>query len=281
MKFVEFRPFSIAIHGQLIEYKRPVVMGILNVTSDSFYDGGRHADPAAMLTHARWLLDEGADIIDIGAVSSRPGATLLPPEIESQRLGEAIRLLRSELPDTPLSVDTCYALPARVAVEAGADIVNDIGGGQLDPDMYHTISDLHVPYIMMHGGGEMHGTADRGESDVIDRLTHFFSARIDQLYTLGINDLWIDPGFGFAKSVEENHELLMRLDELTTLFREPLLVGLSRKSMIYKPLGITPDDALSGTIALDALALERGARIVRVHDPRPARETIKLMFSEN
>ena len=281
MEKVAFTPFSITVRGQLIEYKRPAVMGILNVTEDSFYDGGRHTTPEAMLSHARWLMAEGADIIDIGAASSRPGATLLPPDEEARRLSAAVRLLRAELPDAVLSVDTCYALPARTAVEAGADIVNDIGGGQLDPEMYHTISDLQVPYILMHGGGEMHGTAERGAEDVIDRLTHFFSARINELYTLGIKDLWIDPGFGFAKSVAENHELLMRLDELTTLFREPLLAALSRKSMIYKPLGITPDEALSGTIALDALALERGARLVRVHDPRPALETIKLMELES
>lgn len=281
MEKVAFTPFSITVRGQLIEYMRPVVMGILNVTEDSFYDGGRHATPEAMLNHARWLLSEGADIIDIGAASSRPGATLLPPDEEARRLSAAVRLLRAEMPDTVLSVDTCYALPARAAIEAGADIVNDIGGGQLDPEMYHTISDLQVPYILMHGGGEMHGTAERGNEDVIDRLTHFFSARINELYTLGIKDLWLDPGFGFAKSVGENHELLRRLDELTTLFREPILVGLSRKSMIYKPLGITPDEALNGTVALDALALDRGARILRVHDPRPAIETIKLMLTEN
>lgn len=281
MEKVAFKPFSITVHGQLVEYMRPVVMGILNVTEDSFYDGGRHATPEAMLNHARWLLSEGADIIDIGAASSRPGATLLPPDEEARRLSAAVRLLRAELPDAVLSVDTCYALPARAAIEAGADIVNDIGGGQLDPEMYHTISDLQVPYILMHGGGEMHGTAERGNEDVIDRLTHFFSARINELYTLGIKDLWLDPGFGFAKPVGENHELLRRLDELTTPFREPILVGLSRKSMIYKPLGITPDEALNGTVALDALALDRGARILRVHDPRPAKETIKLMLTEN
>ena len=280
MKIIEFKPFSITVHGQLINYERPVVMGILNVTPDSFYDGGRHNTPDAMLAHARWLLAEGADIIDVGAVSSRPGSTLLPPDEEARRLAEAVRLLRAELPDAVLSVDTCYALPARTAIEAGADIVNDIGGGQLDLEMYHTISDLQVPYILMHGGGEMHGTAERGAEDIIDRLTQFFSARLDTLYTLGIKDLWIDPGFGFAKNVAENHELLLRLDELTTLFREPLLTALSRKRMIYTPLNITPDEALSGTIALDTLALERGSRLLRVHDPRPARETIKLMFPD-
>ena len=281
MEKVAFIPFCITVHGQLVEYKRPAVMGILNVTEDSFYDGGRHSDPASMLDHARWLLAEGADIIDIGAVSTRPGAALLPPDEEARRLSEAVRLLRSELPEAVLSVDTCYALPARAAVEAGADIVNDISGGQFDPEMFRTVADLQVPYVMMHTRGTPDNMQQQtGYEDIVDDLTKYFSARIDELYTLGLKDLWLDPGFGFAKTVEENHELLMRLDELTTLFREPMLIGLSRKSMIYKPLGITPDEALTGTIALDALALERGARILRVHDPRPAMETIKLMFPD-
>lgn len=281
MEKVAFSPFSITVHGQLVEYKRPVVMGILNVTADSFYDGGRHNDPSAMLDHARWLLSEGADIIDVGAVSTRPGAMLLPPDEEARRLAEAVRLLRAEMPGTVLSVDTCYAMPARAAVEAGADIVNDISGGQFDTDMYHTVSDLQVPYIMMHTRGTPENMQQHTDyDDIVDNLVKYFSARIDELYTLGIKDLWLDPGFGFAKTVAQNHELLMRLDELSTLFREPILVGMSRKSMIYKPLNITPEEALNGTIALDALALERGARIVRVHDPRPALETIKLMFPE-
>lgn len=280
MKQKDFSPFSITVHGQLIEYKKPVVMGILNVTPDSFYDGGRHSDPEGMLAHARWLLDEGADIIDVGAVSTRPGALLLPPDEEARRLSEAVRLLRTELPDAVISVDTCYALPARAAIEAGADIVNDIGGGRLDKEMYHTISDLQVPYILMHSRGVPSDMQQQtGYEDIVDDLTKFFSARTNELYTLGIKDLWLDPGFGFAKTVAENHELLERLDELTSLFREPILVGLSRKSMIYKPLGITPDEALSGTIALDAIALDRGARILRVHDPRPALETIKLLYT--
>ncbi|MCR5445621.1 MAG: dihydropteroate synthase [Bacteroidales bacterium] len=278
MEKVAFIPFSITVHGQLVEYKRPAVMGILNVTEDSFYDGGRHSDPASMLGHARWLLAEGADIIDIGAVSTRPGATLLPPDEEARRLSSAVTLLRREMPDAVLSVDTCYALPARAAVEAGADIVNDISGGQFDPEMFRTVADLQVPYVMMHTRGTPDNMQQQTDyDDIVDELTRYFSSRIDTLYRLGIKDLWLDPGFGFAKTVAQNHELLDRLDELTDLFREPMLVGMSRKSMIYKPLGITPDEALNGTVALDALALERGARILRVHDPRPALETIKLL----
>lgn len=278
---MNYTPFTITVRGRLVTFQRPVVMGILNITPDSFYDGGRHNTPNGMLEHARQLLDEGADIIDIGAASSRPGAQLLPPEVEAQRLVDAVTLLRRELPETLLSVDTCYSLPARRGIEAGADIVNDISGGQFDDDMLRTVADLQAPYILMHNRAlpaEMQ--QHTGYSDIIDDLTKYFSEKLDILYRLGVKDVWLDPGFGFAKTVEENHELLHRLDELTSLFREPLLTALSRKSMIYKPLGITPDEALPGTIALDAIALLKGSRLLRVHDPKPALQTIQLLFNK-
>jgi len=278
---MNYTPFTITVRGRLVTFQRPVVMGILNITPDSFYDGGRHNTPNGMLEHARRLLDEGSDIIDIGAASSRPGAQLLPPEVEAQRLVDAVTLLRRELPETLLSVDTCYSLPARRAIEAGADIVNDISGGQFDDDMLRTVADLQAPYILMHNRAlpaEMQ--QHTGYSDIIDDLTKYFSEKLDILYRLGVKDVWLDPGFGFAKNVEENHELLHRLDELTSLFREPLLTALSRKSMIYKPLGITPDEALPGTIALDAIALLKGSRLLRVHDPKPALQTIQLLFNK-
>lgn len=276
----EFEPFSITVRGRLVTFRRPAVMGILNITPDSFYDGGRYGDAAAMLAQARRLLAEGADIIDVGAASSRPGAELPPPEVEAQRLREAVSLIRSELPEAIVSVDTCYSLPARTAVEAGADIVNDISGGQFDEAMFQTVAELQVPYILMHNRG-LPGVMQQmtGYDDIVGDLTRYFSERLDTLYRLGVKDVWIDPGFGFAKSVEENYELLHRLDELTALFREPLLTALSRKSMIYKRLGTTPDEALMGTVALDAIALEKGSRLLRVHDPRPAAETIRLLFS--
>lgn len=281
---MDFRPFSIVCRGCLVEYRRPVVMGILNVTDDSFYDGGRYRDPEAMLARARALLAEGADIVDVGVSSSRPGATLLAPEVEAERLRSAIALLRSELPDAVLSVDSCFALPVRAAVEAGADIVNDIGGGDTDPQMFATVAELQVPYILMHGAARHLGLdADGGGDeapDVVDRLVHFFSRRLDTLYRLGVKDVWLDPGFGFGKGLAGDHELLRRLDELTGLFREPVLAALSRKSMIFRPLGIKPADALEGTVALGALALDRGARLLRVHDPLPARQTIDLMFAD-
>lgn len=280
MKQPEFLPFSITVRGQVVTYRRPAVMGILNITPDSFYDGGRYRDADAMLAQARWLLDEGADIIDLGAASSRPGAELPPPEVEAERLKEAVGLIRSELPKAILSVDTCYSLPARTAVEAGADIVNDISGGQFDEQMFPTVAALQVPYILMHNRAlpsEMQ--QHTGYDDIVEDLTRYFSERLDSLYRLGVKDVWLDPGFGFAKSLEENYELLHRLDELTALFREPLLTALSRKSMIYKRLGTTPGEALTGTVALDAIALEKGSRLLRVHDPRPAAETVKLLFS--
>lgn len=277
-----FRPFSICARGRIVEYRRPVVMGILNITGDSFYDGGRYNSAEPMLAHARQMLDEGADIIDIGAVSTRPGAAMLPPEEEARRLRDAITLLRSHFPDAVISVDTCYSHPARVAIEAGADIINDIGGGQLDPQMFATIASLQVPYILMH----MRGTpADMqqhtGYDDIVDDLTKYFSLRLDQLYRLGVKDVWIDPGFGFAKTLEENYELMRRLGELTALFREPMLVGISRKSMIYKLLGITPEDALGGTTVLNTVALFHGAGILRVHDVAPAVQAVRIMGQMN
>lgn len=275
---MNFTPFSITVHGKLVTFDRPAVMGILNITPDSFYDGGRHTTPDAFLAHARQLLADGADIIDIGASSSRPGAQLIPPDDEARRLVEAVTLIRKEHPDAILSVDTCYSLPASKAIEAGADIINDISGGMFDDQMFTTVAALQVPYILMHNRAlpsEMQ--QHTGYDDIVDDLTKYFSSKLDTLYRLGVKDIWIDPGFGFAKSVEENYELLHRLDELTSLFREPLLTALSRKSMIYKPLGITPDDALDGTIALDAVALEKGSRLLRVHDPKPAIQSIRLL----
>lgn len=278
MKTVDFRPFSIVVRGRLVEYRRPAVMGILNITDDSFYDGGRYRAPAAMLDRARRMVGEGADIIDVGASSSRPGATLIPPDEEARRLAEAVRLLRSEMPEVVISVDTCYSRPARAAVEAGADIINDIGGGTLDKEMFATVAAMQVPYVMMHTRGTPADMQQMtGYDDIVDDLAKCFSERLDTLYRMGAKDVWLDPGFGFAKTVAENHRLMHRLDELCTLFREPVLVGVSRKSMIYKPLGITPAEALNGTTVLDTMALERGARILRVHDVKEAVEAVKII----
>ena len=275
----KIKPFSIVARGRLWEFRRPAVMGILNVTDDSFYDGGRYRSEEAIVKRAQEIVDEGADIIDIGAASSRPGAVLPPREVEAARLAEAVQLVRTILPETLVSVDTCYAMPARKAIEAGADIVNDIAGGELDEAMFDTVAELQVPYILMHGGKEhLAGIKQMDVADPVDELTKFFSARLDRLYRLGVKDVWLDPGLGFAKTMEQNFELLDRTDEFVSLFREPVLIGLSRKRMIYTTLGTTPAEALNGTIALDTIALDRGAAVVRVHDVKPAVETVKLLY---
>ena len=272
-----FPAFSICCRNKLFTFDRPIVMGILNATPDSFYDGGRHTSTEELIQHARWLVSEGADIVDIGVVSTRPNALLLEPGVEAQRLAHVVEVVRGVLPDALISVDTCFSLPARKAIEAGADIVNDISGGLFDDKMFETVAQLQVPYILSHN----RTTPDKMQSftdydDIIDDIVKFFSRRLDTLYSLGVKDVWIDPGFGFAKTTDQNFELLHRLDEITTLFKEPLLAGMSRKSMIYKTLGTTPDHSLNGTTALNAIAIERGARLLRVHDPRQAKEAITL-----
>lgn len=279
MKTPRTLPFSIVSRGRLHAFRRPAVAGILNVTPDSFYDGGRYSTADAIVQRAQEIVAQGADMIDIGAASSRPGAVLPPPEEEAARLAEAVRLVRDALPEALISVDTCYALPARKAVEAGADMVNDIGGGEVDPQMFATVAELQVPYILMHGGKEhLAGAKRMADGDPVDEVVRFFSSRLDALYRMGVKDVWLDPGFGFAKDTEQNFALLDRLDELTELFREPLYIGLSRKRMIYNTLGTTADEAFNGTVALDALALDRGAAALRVHDVRPAVETISLLY---
>lgn len=279
MKTPRTLPFSIVSRGRLHAFRRPAVAGILNVTPDSFYDGGRYSTADAIVHRAQEIVAQGADMIDIGAASSRPGAVLPPPEEEAARLAEAVRLVRGALPEALISVDTCYALPARKAVKAGADMVNDIGGGEVDPQMFATVAELQVPYILMHGGKEhLAGAKRMADGDPVDEVVRFFSSRLDALYRMGVKDVWLDPGFGFAKDTEQNFALLDRLDELTELFREPLYIGLSRKRMIYNTLGTTADEAFNGTVALDALALDRGAAALRVHDVRPAVETVSLLY---
>lgn len=279
MKTPRTLPFSIVSRGRLHAFRRPAVAGILNVTPDSFYDGGRYGTADAIVQRAQEIVAQGADMIDIGAASSRPGAVLPPPEEEAARLAKAVRLVRAALPEALISVDTCYALPARKAVEAGADMVNDIGGGEVDPQMFATVAELQVPYILMHGGKEhLAGAKRMADGDPVDEMVRFFSSRLDTLYRMGVKDVWLDPGFGFAKDTEQNFALLDRLDELTELFREPIYIGLSRKRMIYNTLGTTADEAFNGTVALDALALDRGAAALRVHDVRPAVETVSLLY---
>lgn len=276
-KDTKFSTFSVVCRQKNITFERPVVMGILNITPDSFFDGGSYTSDELMIKRAHQILDEGADIIDIGAVSSRPGATLLPPEEERGRLVPAIKLLRSEFPNAIISVDTCYSIPAEASINAGADIINDISGGQFDPLMIPAIARMQVPYILMHTRG-LPGVMQQNTEyqDIVQDLAIYFSERLEQLYKLGGKDIILDPGFGFAKTLQQNYELMNRLDELISLFKEPMLVGISRKSMIYKLLNTDPQHALNGTTFLDTIALEKGAHILRVHDVAEAVEIVKM-----
>lgn len=269
---------TLRLSGKLLTLERPIVMGIVNVTPDSFFAGSRIDGEHALRTRLDQLVREGAAIADLGAYSSRPGADEVSPEEEMKRLRPALQLLRDEYPTLPVSVDTFRSEVAQMAVEEyGAAIINDISGGGLDPEMYRTVSRLQVPYILMHMKGNPQTMQSHTDyTDVTLEVLDYFIKRIGQLLDLGLHDIILDPGFGFSKTTEQNYELLAHLDTLTKILRQPLLVGLSRKSMIYRPLGCTPEEALGGTTFLHALALERGAKILRVHDVRPAAEAITL-----
>ena len=286
-----FSPFSATFRGRRITFQRPVIMGILNATPDSFYDGGRYVAPAAVLAHAQQLLADGADIIDLGVVSSRPGAQLLDPQEEALRLVPLVRLLRQELPPgTLLSVDTCYSLPAAKAIEAGADMVNDISGGQFDSQMFPTVASLRVPYILMHTRGlpnVMQQASNTHYDDIVDDITCYFQTKLQQLHSLGLSDIWLDPGFGFAKTTDQNYQLLLRLGELIDRFpANPMLTALSNKSMITRRLMDNQDvsglpASEFGTLALNTLALKAGTRLLRVHTPRLAKILLDLLYPFN
>jgi dihydropteroate synthase len=273
---------TITCHGRLMDLSVPKVMGILNVTPDSFYDGGRYTSEAAIIAKVASMTEEGADIIDIGAFSTRPGAAEISPDEEKARLQGALRIIRREFPDTCISVDTFRADMAELAVgDFGAGIINDISAGDLDDRMLATAGKLKVPYIMMH----MQGTPGRMPSkpvyaDVTRDLMAYFADRVAAAKLQGIIDIIIDPGFGFGKTVQQNFQLLRELN-LFTLMGMPVLVGVSRKSMIYKTLNVSKEYALNGTSVLNALALANGARILRVHDVKQAVEAVKLFMLYN
>jgi dihydropteroate synthase len=256
---------------------RPLVMGIINRAPDSFYSGSRYPEDDAFLARAEQMIGQGADLLDIGGQSTRPGAELIGEEEELRRVVGGIELLHRRWPSIPLSVDTWYARVAREAVAAGASIVNDISGGRLDPAMLPTVGTLRVPYICMHSKGTP-ATMNREAQyeDVVREVLDFFIHRLEDCRQAGIADVIIDPGLGFAKTHAHNWELLRHLDVFRVTGR-PLLLGVSRKSTIYKGLGITPEEALNGTTVLHTLGLLNGAAILRVHDPREAREVITLV----
>jgi len=263
--------------GRLLSLEHPLVMGILNVTEDSFYDAGSYVKEKDWLLQTEQMLSEGADIIDIGCTSSKPGAKASDKEKESAQLTRVIDSVLMRFPDTIISADTYHASVARDAAEAGAAIINDISGGTMDAEMFETIARLKVPYILMH----IQGTPENmhiapSYSDVVKETVHFFSEKISQLYDLGLSDIIIDPGFGFGKNIQHNFTLLKDL-HVFKFFSNPLLVGVSRKSMIWKTLKTTPAEALNGTTVLNTIALLAGADILRVHDVKEAKECMKIM----
>ena len=270
--------YSLNVRGRLFDLSEPQVMGILNVTPDSFYAESRMKTEEAVRKRVSQIVDEGGSMIDVGAYSSRPGAENVSAEEEMARLRRGMKIVREVAPEIPVSVDTFRADVAKMAVEElGADIVNDISGGELDKAMFETVAKLGVPYILMH----MKGTPQTMQEaphydDLLKEVMLYFAERIQRLRDLGQKDIVLDPGYGFAKTIDHNYELLRHQDMLQ-VFELPLLVGVSRKSMIYRCLESSPEEALNGTTVLNTIALQKGARILRVHDVREAVETVRLM----
>lgn len=273
-----FVPFSINREGELIEFSHPQVMGILNITPDSFYDTSRVTEEKAIASRIEQIISEGANIIDIGAYSSRPGAEIVSVDEEYRRLKLGMKILRSINSNILVSVDTFRADIARKAIEElDADIINDISGGDLDEKMFETVAQLNVPYIIMHMRGTPENMMTMTEySNVTVDVIKSLAEKVNRLALLGVNDIIVDPGFGFSKTIGQNYELLKNLEIFHELDK-PLLVGVSRKSMIYRSLDTTPQNALNGTTVLNTIALLAGASILRVHDVKEAVEAIKLI----
>lgn len=269
--------YNINTGNQLITTGKPLVMGILNATPDSFFEGSRCMTENLIENRIKQIIDEGGSIIDIGAYSSRPDAQHIDTKEEWRRLETALRILRDQYPDVITSVDTFRSEIAKRAVEEyGVNMINDISGGEMDRSMFATIGELKVPYIMMH----MKGTPQTMQQhcdykDLFQDIALYFSAKIEQLRELGVNDIIIDPGFGFSKTLEQNYELLAKLEHFS-IFEHPILVGVSRKSMIYKLLDIKPEEALNGTSVIHTVALRKGADILRVHDVKEAVQCVEI-----
>ncbi len=257
-----FRKPSIICQKKVFTFDSPKVMGILNITEDSFFDGGKYTKLEQSLVRAAEIINEGADIIDIGACSTRPGSTLTDAKEEISKIIPVLKAIRKQFPNIIISIDTVWSEVSRAAIAEGADIINDISGGGFDKQMLKTIGELGVPYILTH-------------NDKLEKISQYFSKRIDALYEYGAKDIILDLGYGFNKTLEENYKLLAQQKEFE-IYNLPILTGISRKSMIYKPLEINPEQALNGTTFLHAFALQNGADILRVHDVAVAKQCIKL-----
>ncbi len=272
-----YKKSTLNIKGKPLHLERPLIQGILNITPDSFHDGGMYTTLDQIQLRVQKMVKAGADIIDIGGQSSRPGAKLVEPEEEFQRIEAAIKWISNEYPDVLVSVDTFYSEVAKKAVECGASLINDISGGELDPNMFETVGQLGVPYVLMHMRGTPNTMTDKTDyKDLVKEMCDYFEQKIEKLRSYGTQDIIIDPGFGFAKTLDQNYYLLKHL-EVFELFETPILVGVSRKSMIYKLLNIRSEDALVGTAVLNTFAMQKGASIIRVHDVKEAVQTLQIV----
>ena len=266
----------LTLKDRIFNSNAPLIMGILNITPDSFFDGGKYNEEKKILEHVELMISEGADIIDIGGQSTRPGSKIIGADEELKRILPAIKLIKKEFPGITISIDTFWSKVAEIVVSEGADIINDISGGTFDSDMFKTIARINVPYVLMH----IKGTPETMQknpvkNNITEIVLNYFINKINELNNLGFNKIILDPGFGFGKSVECNYQLLKELNKLKDLGL-PVLVGISRKSMINKVIETTPEEALNGTTVLNTIALQNGADILRVHDIKEAKEAIKL-----
>lgn len=268
---------NLNINGNLLSLSQPLVMGILNVTKDSFFDGGKYNDFDSAIKRAEEIIDDGADILDIGACSTRPGAILLDKKEEEEKLVPVVKEIRKRYPNVVISIDTVWGEVIEKCYDAGANILNDVSGGEWDKNLFASLKKLQIPYVLMHTNAK----PDRMQKDICYNdlfmdICKYFSEKLNVLYELGIKDIVLDLGFGFGKTIEQNYELLRRQDEFKTIFKLPILSGLSRKSMIYKPLNSKPQDIVAETSFIHALALEKGADILRVHDVKQTKNCIQL-----
>jgi dihydropteroate synthase len=270
--------FTLNCKGKLLTLEKPVVMGVVNFTPDSFFEGSRMTDEKIYLSRVEQMLKDGATIIDIGGQSTRPNAELISAEEELKRVIIPLQNLKKEFPDSIFSIDTFYAKVAQEAVFNGASMLNDISNGSIDSRMLATVADLQVPYVLMHSKGTPQNMQQMSDyENVSNEVFEFFKQKIDELKQLKIQDVIIDVGFGFAKTIEQNFELMKNISDFK-VFEKPMMVGVSRKSMIWKTLKTTPEKSLNGTTALNMFALKQGAKILRVHDVKEAIETIELFY---
>jgi len=272
---------TINCKGELIDLSIPKVMGILNVTPNSFFDGGKYKNESEIVSQVEKMLSDGAAFIDLGAYSSKPSAEFVTEQEEIERIVPAIELILKHFPETLLSIDTFRAGVAKASIESGAAIINDIAAGELDDKMFEIVAHYNVPYIMMHMRGNPQTMQSMTQyDDIVKEMLFYFAEKVNRARSLGINDVIIDPGFGFAKTTDQNYEVLQKM-ELFNALELPLLVGVSRKSMIYKTLNTTAQEALNGTTILNTIALTKGAKILRVHDVKEAMECVTLFEKMN